>query len=674
MIGLLNLTRDQNTTAIYGVTASNAGLMGDINSMSQIQLSAERGVFRGEGSDSRHGSGQYVSYSNDISANGYSGQIYYPEYTPQRGKSKTQKAKDQHEHSFGSYEILNHKRETEGFGIWDSTIILTSRAIGTGFLFFPSHQHWAPFIVSILLIIFNFASGFYSSIVILEIRCALKDFSTFQELAYFLGGGRASIFFISSIVILTFALYPAYYFQLIGRLLWQVYWRIFSMNHIGKPKHYDDFSVIRALTLLASVILIYFCYTYRFKQFKATARAIAIMSSTIFILIISFFPFIVPAVKEAQDKPKQGMMPFSNTTEAKCTFMPVGIKLEQPDEYEQWRSIMLLFPAISFAFSFECSVLPVHQASRKRDPTGKRSYTACVRCLTIVFVYYSLLMVHSVIYGEGILEPQLANPLYKLCTRLYNVSIIEIVQALDYNDELQANGQLGTNYLAMILMICFTIQSILQLLYTFYECRTHIKILVKELLYYETSLHVEAVKKKQLHELRNSDSVTGRGGVSNDDDTRDMEEYERMLWMRMKEVRKESQYKHEPQYIQEARKAKNNDVDNFSFMCLFTFNICLATVPIEKITTYISNVCGSSTVPFLQFALPGMLYYLYLRKCGETERLQQYNSIIRDGGVRGFRYTMKKFIFGKTFSVLFMSIGFIQIFTFLQIIIYGFFV
>jgi hypothetical protein len=64
---------------------------------------------------------------------------------------------------------------------------------------------------------------------------------------------------------------------------------------------------------------------------------------------------------------------------------------------------MLLFPAISFAFSFECSVLPVHQASRKADPSGIRSYKACIRCLFIMLTYYSLLMVHSVVYGELIL-------------------------------------------------------------------------------------------------------------------------------------------------------------------------------------------------------------------------------------------------------------------------------
>jgi hypothetical protein len=89
---------------------------------------------------------------------------------------------------------------------------------------------------------------------------------------------------------------------------------------------------------------------------------------------------------------------------------------------------MLLFPAITFAFSFECSVLPVHEASKKADPTGKRSYTACARCLIIVLAYYGLLMVHSVIYGEGLLEPLVTGDSdYKNCEILYALSIIEVV-------------------------------------------------------------------------------------------------------------------------------------------------------------------------------------------------------------------------------------------------------
>lgn len=40
------------------------------------------------------------------------------------------------------------KEEDQQFSIWDSTIILTSRAIGTGFLFFPSHLQYIPFAIS----------------------------------------------------------------------------------------------------------------------------------------------------------------------------------------------------------------------------------------------------------------------------------------------------------------------------------------------------------------------------------------------------------------------------------------------------------------------------------------------------------------------------------------------
>lgn len=141
--------------------------------------------------------------------------------------------------------------------------------------------------------------------------------------------------------------------------------------------------------------------------------------------------------------------------------MPIDPEMNPPPIYEQWRSIMLLFPAISFAFSFECSVLPVHEASRKKDPTGKRSYTACVRCLTIVLLYYGLLLIHSLIYGEGILQPELSEEGYSDCTKLFNLSIIDMVQALDYSGNTVENSSLLANYFAMTLMVCFTIQSVL---------------------------------------------------------------------------------------------------------------------------------------------------------------------------------------------------------------------
>ena len=47
---------------------------------------------------------------------------------------------------------LDQRMKQQGdFSSWDATILLTSRAIGTGFLFFPSHQLYGPFILSMML-------------------------------------------------------------------------------------------------------------------------------------------------------------------------------------------------------------------------------------------------------------------------------------------------------------------------------------------------------------------------------------------------------------------------------------------------------------------------------------------------------------------------------------------
>ena len=127
--------------------------------------------------------------------------------------------------------------EESGLSVWDSTIILTSRAIGTGFLFFPSHQEYTTFLTSNESLFLTQHNDRHPTIDLhllikcLLFTCRLRDsvcsqrflviynaryhepYSNFQEIGYFLGGGRASIFFISSIIILTFALYPAYYFR-----------------------------------------------------------------------------------------------------------------------------------------------------------------------------------------------------------------------------------------------------------------------------------------------------------------------------------------------------------------------------------------------------------------------------------------------------------------------------
>lgn len=105
-------------------------------------------------------------------------------------------------------------------------------------------------------------------------------------------------------------------------------------------------------------------------------------------------------------------------------------------------------------------------------------------------------------------------------------------------------------------------------------------------------------------------------------------------------------------------------MDNLTFFLLFSFNIFLACIPIEKLTTYISNVCGSTTVPFLQFTLPGFLYYMYLQQYGRTKDQEYYK-------LKKAKAYIHRIIFGKSFSVLFIFLGLIQIFIFVTIIIYG---
>ena len=98
-------------------------------------------------------------------------------------------------------------------------------------------------------------------------------------------------------------------------------------------------------------------------------------------------------------------------------------------------------------------------------------------------------------------------------------------------------------------------------------------------------------------------------------------------------------------------------------MLLFSFNIFLACISVKNLTTQISMIAGSSTIPFLQFALPGFLYYLYLKKCGGFIDGELYN-------FKKPKAFIKRFVFGKTFSWIFAILGIIQIFVFQAVIIY----
>jgi len=69
-----------------------------------------------------------------------------------------------------------------------------------------------------------------------------------------------------------------------------------------------------------------------------------------------------------------------------------------------------------------------------------------------------------------------------------------IMDIVSYAGQTEGDNRGVSNIFAIILQLCFFTQCTLQLLYTFYECRNHIQILVREILYKETSRYVEHIK------------------------------------------------------------------------------------------------------------------------------------------------------------------------------------
>lgn len=82
----------------------------------------------------------------------------------------------------------NEQISKDLFSVFDSTVLLTSRAIGVGFLYFPAVTDWSSFTTGnsfliltlssgLSLIGLNFFQGVYSSYLILKIRCHLTNYT-----------------------------------------------------------------------------------------------------------------------------------------------------------------------------------------------------------------------------------------------------------------------------------------------------------------------------------------------------------------------------------------------------------------------------------------------------------------------------------------------------------------
>eukprot|EP00347_Sterkiella_histriomuscorum_P011418 403372531 len=453
------------------------------------------------------------------------------------------------------------------FNVFESTILLTSRAIGVGFLYFPSHTDWRTFLTGIMLILLNFGQGLYSSVLILKMRCQLNDYTNFQELAYYAGGGRASIICV----------------KLIASLILEIYCR-FTGQALHEVTDSDE-SVNAGLVLLTSVILLYFCYNYKFDQFKLTAKMISITSFFILMFILASFKFLV-----------QGLYNPDSTYECGKGLWKIYGKTDQ---------ILMMFPTMCFAFSFENSVMPLYSVSKIRDYNGKSSYKACLYCLLIALGYYFVLMSNS--FGYGIYGETISSACE---ARLESVDILTIIMTGNKDDN-------TANALSIVLLLFILMQSILQLLYTFYESRINIHILFEELLYQDTSNFVEQTRRQPSGTSPQSNRLTTQ--VSGDNS-------------KQKTLIAQTATTAFPDPTASViGNSQKDQVRRLCFFILYSFNIFIACLPSRYLVEYISNLCGSTTIPMLVNVLPGILYFALCRQLDWKDKIlssHKYPSMI----------------------------------------------
>ena len=72
---------------------------------------------------------------------------------------------------------------------------------------------------------------------------------------------------------------------------------ILALFEVDTAANYSRDNFARGMSILSALLLSYLCYSYKFKQFKATARAIAVKTVSILVLILTSFPFILPSVE-----------------------------------------------------------------------------------------------------------------------------------------------------------------------------------------------------------------------------------------------------------------------------------------------------------------------------------------------------------------------------------------
>ncbi len=106
-----------------------------------------------------------------------------------------------------------------------------------------------------------------------------------------------------------------------------------------------------------------------------------------------------------------------------------------------------MFPSMCFAFSFECSVMPLHSASKIRDYNGNRSYKACVYCLLIVMGYYTILMINSFVYASIPHDGDCGD-------KIYSLDLLTVILLNKRNNSY-------SNAACILLLVCILVQCVL---------------------------------------------------------------------------------------------------------------------------------------------------------------------------------------------------------------------
>eukprot|EP00347_Sterkiella_histriomuscorum_P005070 403358014 len=240
----------------------------------------------------------------------------------------------------------------------DGIFLITSVAVGCGFQFLLAPIFQDPITTSFLLILFTAATLISCEMLFETVQ--LTNLSSLPEIAYYLGGGRTSIYFISFALISFYLSLPSQYLGTQINIFVQI---IFSDFRHGQ--FLTDPMIYNISTILVSVLLFPLCLIKDFQKIK-------ILSYMIIVLNISLFINMTCLIFIYKDFPK--MISESNFYNLNSPWMLLG-------EFSQLYQMQIFY-------------LWVMQSTpeTKRQRVGRKLYYVPVLIILLFTVIYCILI------------------------------------------------------------------------------------------------------------------------------------------------------------------------------------------------------------------------------------------------------------------------------------------